>query len=150
MKVILLTDHEKLGKQGDVITVKPGYARNYLVPQGVAIAATRSNLKSLEQQLALAAQRGDRELAAAQNLLARLEGQTVPVAARAGTGGRLFGSITAQQVAESIKKTLGMTIDRRRLHLSAPLRQVGTYKVEVRLHPQVKTEVEVNVVAAAD
>lgn len=147
MKVILLTDHEKLGKQGEVVSVKPGYARNYLVPQGLAIPATKSNLKNLEQQLAAAAKRAQRELTDAQETAGKLQGQTVTVTARAGAGGRLFGSITAQQVAEAVSQAFGINLDRRRVHLPEPLRQVGTHQVELRLHPQVRTEINVDVVA---
>lgn len=147
MKVILLMDHEKLGKQGEVVTVKPGYARNYLVPQGLAIPATKNNLKNLEQQLAAAAKRVQRELTGAQETAGKLAGQTVTVTARAGAGGRLFGSITAQQVADAINQAYGVNVDRRRVHLPEPLRQVGTHQVELRLHPEVRTEVNVEVVA---
>ncbi|HLS89471.1 MAG TPA: 50S ribosomal protein L9 [Sphingobacteriaceae bacterium] len=147
MKVILLMDHEKLGKQGEVVTVKPGYARNYLVPQGLAVPATKSNLKNLEQQLAAAAKRVQRELNEAQETAGKLSDQTVTVTARAGAGGRLFGSITAQQVAEAINQAYGTNLDRRRVHLPEPLRQVGTHQVELRLHPEVRTQVNVEVVA---
>lgn len=147
MKVILLTDHEKLGQQGDVVTVRPGYARNYLVPRGLAIMATRSNLKNLSAQLASAAKRAQRDKDAAVQLGQRLEGQAVTIGARTGVEGRLFGSVTAQQIVAAIKDQIEVNVDRRQVHLPEPLRQTGTHPVELRLHPDVRVEINVEVVS---
>lgn len=145
MKVILIKDVPKLGKNGQVVEVADGYARNYLIPRGLAIEASAANLKRLQERHDAESRRAERELAEARETARRLEGRTVTIRMRAGEQGRLFGSVTSQHVAEALRG-LGIEVDRRRIALEDPIRQVGSYRVPVRLHPQVTVEIGVNVV----
>lgn len=147
MKVILLKDVEALGRAGDVREVKDGHARNYLMPRGLAAPATESSLHALEQTKAAAGRREARvneELAA---LKGRLEALVVEVRARAGEDGRLFGSVTAQDVADAIRRQ-GLEVSKKQIELDESIKTTGFYKVPVRLHPRHTASVEVNVVAA--
>jgi large subunit ribosomal protein L9 len=147
MKVILLKDVASLGRAGDVREVKDGHARNYLMPRGLAAPATESSLQALEQTKAAAGRREARvneELAA---LKSRLETLVVEVRARAGGDGRLFGSVTAQDVADAIQRK-GVDISKKQIELAEPIKTTGFYKVPVRLHPRHTAKVEVNVLAA--
>ena len=148
MKVILLKDVEALGRAGDVREVKDGHARNYLLPRGLAAPATESSLHRLEQTKAAAGRREARvneELAA---LKGRLEKLVVEVRARAGEDGRLFGSVTAQDVADAIRRQ-GVEVSKKQIELDESIKSTGFYKVPVRLHPRHTASVEVNVVAAS-
>ncbi len=148
MKVILLKDVTALGSTGDVKEVKDGYARNYLMPRGLAAPATASRLQSLAQTKAAAGRREAKigeELGA---LKARLEGLVIEVRARAGEDGRLFGSVTGQDVAEAIVKQ-GVDVTKKQVELEEPIKTTGFYKVPVRLHPRHTAMVEVNVIASA-
>lgn len=147
MRVILLKDVEALGRAGDVREVKDGHARNYLLPRGLAAPATESRLQALEQTKAAAGRREarlDEELAA---LKGRLEALVVEVRARAGEDGRLFGSVTAQDVADAIRRQ-GVEVSKKQIELDESIKNTGFYKVPVRLHPRHTASVEVNVVAA--
>ncbi len=148
MKVILLEDVKDLGQRGKVVEVKPGYGRNYLLPRGLAIPATPQNLRQLENRLRAAGQRADRELGEARRVAAALEGRTVRIAARAGEGGRLFGSVTKMDIAEALEAATGHAIDRRKIDLEESLKSLGPHRVAVRLHPEVTVEVTVDVVPA--
>lgn len=147
MRVILLKDVASLGRAGDVREVKDGHARNYLMPRGLAAPATASSLQALEQTKAAAGRREARaneELAALKD---RLEALVVEVRARAGGDGRLFGSVTAQDVAEAIRHK-GVDVTKKQVDLSEPIKTTGFYKVPVHLHPRHTAMVEVNVLAA--
>jgi len=147
MKVILLQDVAALGHAGDVREVKDGHARNYLLPRGLAAPATESSLQALEQTKAAAGRREARlndELVALKN---RLEALVVEVRARAGEDGRLFGSVTAQDVADAIQRQ-GVRVSKKQIELEEPIKTTGFYKVPVRLHPRHTAKVEVNVIAA--
>jgi large subunit ribosomal protein L9 len=147
VKIILLKDVDALGHAGDVREVKDGHARNYLFPRGLAAPATASNLQALERTKAVAGRREARindELAA---LKGRLESLVVEVRARAGDDGRLFGSVTAQDVADAIQRH-GVDVSKKQIDLQEPLKNTGFYKLSVRLHPRHTAMVEVNVVAA--
>jgi large subunit ribosomal protein L9 len=146
MKIILLKDVETLGHAGDVREVKDGHARNYLFPRGLAAPATASSLQALEQTKAAAGRRQERineELVA---LKGRLEALVVEVRARSGDDGRLFGSVTAQDVADAIQRR-GVDVTKKQIELQEPIKNTGFYKVPVRLHAQHIAMVEVNVVA---
>lgn len=137
-----------LGVAGAVVEVSDGYARNFLLPKGLAVEATAGNLNALRQQEQKAAQMAARALAEARALAARLDGRSVTVTARAGQGGRLFGSITGQDLADALRAQLGAAVDKRRVELDEPIRSTGAYRVRLRLHPQVSATVTVNVVGA--
>ena len=148
MKIILTQEVSNLGTPGDVVEVKGGYGRNYLLPQGYAIAWT----KGAEKQIALIKRarsaREIRDLGHATEVKTQLEGLKVTIKARAGTGGRLFGSITPTEVAAAIKEADGPDVDRRRLELPGHIKSTGSYKVQLRLHPEVTAQFDVTVVAA--
>lgn len=145
MKVVLLQDVKGLGRKGEVKEVADGYARNFLLPRGLAREATAAVLRQLQQQEAARQRRAQQELAQARAVAQRLEGQTVEVRARAGENGRLFGSVTSQDVAEALQRAFGVKVDRRRVELPEPLRQVGSYGVALRLHPEVTCRITVTV-----
>jgi large subunit ribosomal protein L9 len=147
MKIILLKDVETLGRAGDVREVKDGHARNYLFPRGLAAPATASSLRALEQTKAAAGRREVRANEELSALKSRLEALVVEVRARAGDDGRLFGSVTAQDVADAIQRR-GVEVSKKQIDLREPLKNTGFYKVPVRLHARHTAMVEVNVVAA--
>jgi large subunit ribosomal protein L9 len=147
VKVILREDVPSLGDAGEVVTVKTGFARNFLIPQGKAIAATASNVRELEHQKRVIAERVARELKLLEGERAKIEGVVVEIAAQAGEEGRLFGSVTAAQISERLAER-GLEVDRRRIALSEPIRQLGEHDVTVRLHRQVAATIKVKVVAA--
>lgn len=146
LEVILREDIKSLGKAGQMVRVKPGYARNYLLPQGLAYEATPGNKKRIEAEtrartVRLSAERGD-----ADALAARLREATVALTGKAGEEGRLFGSITSQDLADALARQ-GFTIDKRKIDLDHPIKAVGDHTITVRLHPEVLAEVRVTVVA---
>jgi large subunit ribosomal protein L9 len=147
MKIILLKDVEALGHAGDVREVKDGHARNYLFPRGLASPATAASLQALEQTKAAAGRREARVNEELSALRGRLEALVVEVRARAGDDGRLFGSVTAQDVADAIRRQ-GIDVSKKQIELQEPLKNTGFYKVPVRLHARHTAMVEVNVIAA--
>lgn len=146
VEVILREDVENLGSVGDVVDVKPGYARNYLVPQGKAYEATTGNKRRLtedRQRLGRVAERAHTE---ATKLAAELEGRSITFAMRSGEGGRLFGSVTNADIADKLAED-GVTIDRHTIRLEEPLKQLGAYTVAIHLHADVRPEIKVWVVS---
>ncbi|QIA28101.1 50S ribosomal protein L9 [Thermaerobacter sp. PB12/4term] len=143
MKVVLLQDVKGLGRKGDIKDVADGYARNFLLPKGLAREATREVLNQIQQQEAARQRRARQELEQARSLAHRLDGRAVEVRARAGESGRLFGSVTSQDVVEALARTFGVKIDRKRVELPEPLRQLGSYDVVLRLHPEVTCRITV-------
>ncbi|MGI6603821.1 MAG: 50S ribosomal protein L9 [Firmicutes bacterium] len=148
MKVILEQDVPRLGKKGEVVNVNDGYARNYLLPRKLARVATASSLKEVENRRRREAEKEARAAQEAKELAQRLAGRTVTIAARAGEGGRLFGSITNQDVATAVEKELGLTVDKRRVEMKEPLKALGSYTVTLRLYTEVTADITVNVVGA--
>ena len=146
MKVILTQKVKKLGEAGDVVKVADGYARNFLIPRGLAVEATAANLKELEKTRERQAQREAREEEEARELAARLKERVIVVRGKAGEGGRLFGSITGQDIAHAIEAELGTRVDKRKVELKEPLKALGDYKVPVRLYKDFVVEVAVQVV----
>jgi large subunit ribosomal protein L9 len=146
MKVILLKDVPALGPAGAIKDVKEGYARNYLIPRGLAAEATAGTVRALERQRQASAQRAARERSALEATAAALSQAVVEIRARGGEGGRLFGSITAQDIAEALARR-GVAVSKRQIELAEPLKSAGFYKVPVRLGGGVVAHVDVNVVA---
>jgi large subunit ribosomal protein L9 len=146
MKVILKQDVPRLGKQGDVVNVNDGYARNFLFPRQLAQEATAGSLKEVERQRKLQAAKEQRAEEEARSLAQRLTGSKVVVTARSGEGGRLFGSITNQDIAAAIKKQLKLTVDKRKIELKEPIKALGEYNVTLRLYTDVTSEIKVQVV----
>lgn len=132
MQVILTQDVEHLGQAGELVTVRPGYGRNYLLPKGLAVTATERNRKRLEHDRLVIAKRVAKEQAEAASLASRLNGMTLQFERRVSDDGRMFGSVTARNIAEQLK-VAGVDIDHRRIDLDEPVKALGKYEVEVRL-----------------
>ncbi|MGK3091066.1 50S ribosomal protein L9 [Streptomyces sp. WAC01490] len=148
MKIILTHEVSGLGTAGDVVDVKDGYARNYLVPRGFAIRWTKGGEKDVAQ---IRRARKIHEIATieqANEIKAKLEGVKVRLAVRSGDAGRLFGSVTPADVASAIKAAGGPDVDKRRVELGSPIKMLGGHQVSVRLHPEVAAKLAVEVVAA--
>jgi large subunit ribosomal protein L9 len=145
MKIILQKEVDKLGVPGDVVTVADGYARNFLVPRGLAIPASKGAVRHAESLRRAHSTRVNQAKAAAEELAGRLTAKPVIVNARAGEDGRLFGSITTADLAEEIGKQTEESVDRRDIHLDEPIRSLGTHEVSVRLHPEVTATISIQV-----
>jgi large subunit ribosomal protein L9 len=143
VQIILLQDVPTLGQVGDVKSVADGYARNYLIPRGMAKPATSGERKQAVQHKRVAAKRTVREMADAQSLAERLSQMTLVFEARAGEGTKLYGSITSGHIAERISEELGREFDRRKVHLDESLRQLGTHRVPIRLMADIVPEITV-------
>lgn len=148
MKVVLRDDVENLGRKGDVVDVADGYARNYLVPRGLAMKATKGVVAQAESMRRNRAARDARERDAAQATAATLGGTRLEITARAGEGGKLFGSVTTTDIAEALEARHSVTVDRRRIALDEPIKELGEVEVVVGLHPEVSATLTVAVVAA--
>ncbi|HKM38811.1 MAG TPA: 50S ribosomal protein L9 [bacterium] len=147
MKVILEQDVERLGKQGDVLDVSRGYARNYLLPRGLAKEATAGSLKQVRRQRKAEEVKRARAEEEARDLAQRLSGQMVTITARAGEGGRLFGAVTNQDIAAAVKKQLRVTVDKRRIEVDEPLKSLGDHRITIRLFTDIMADLVVKVVA---
>src|ERR1700680_474135 len=145
MDVILREDIEKLGTRGQLVKVTPGYARNYLLPQRLAVAATDSNKKIVEQERQAHLRREAKEVSDASDLGKMMADVSVTISQKAGENDQLFGSVTAKDISEALEKQ-GYTIDRRKVQLPEPIRTLGEHKVPLRLHRDVTAEITVNVV----
>lgn len=145
MDVILRQDVEKLGQAGELVTVKDGYARNYLLPRGLAYVATDANRRRLEGEQRQKGRRAAVELAGARDLAVRLETVSLSFSMKAGEGDKLFGSVTSADIAERLEAE-GFQLDKKAVELKEPIKALGVYKVPVRVHADVKPEVRVWVV----
>jgi large subunit ribosomal protein L9 len=145
MKVILTQEVSGLGAAGDVLEVKDGYGRNYLLPRGYAIRWTRGAEREVVSIRRARASRDIRDLDQANAVAERLAGLDVRISARAGSGGRLFGSITPAEVADAVRSAGGPSLDRRRLELPGSIKSTGSHQVRVRLHPEVTATFDVAV-----
>ncbi|MCR4440612.1 MAG: 50S ribosomal protein L9 [Peptococcaceae bacterium] len=148
MKVILTGDVKGTGKKGDVINVTEGYARNFLLPRGLAVEATKHNLAELDRQKAALDKKRAEELEKARDLKKRLDQLVVTLPVKTGEAGRLFGSITAKDIGEALLEKHGLTVDKRKIELKTPIKALGSYPVAVRLHPEVTATIDVRVSAA--
>jgi large subunit ribosomal protein L9 len=150
MKIILLNDVKPLGTIGDVVEVADGYARNYLLPRGLAAEASKGSLALLEQQRRAKARRDAEAVANAEALGKQLEETAVTVQAKAGGNGKLFGAITNANVAEAIHTTLGIDIDRHKIEIPDNIKSLGSYPIEIRLGKNIVAKTTVKVVAATN
>lgn len=144
MKVVLIKDLEGYGVFGDVISVKDGFARNYLIPRGIALPATEGNLKHVRSIISQKARKLQREKEKAQELAKKLEGLVVEITRQVGEKGKLFGSVTPQDIAQVLKEK-GFDIDRKKVMLRNPIKDVGIYTVVLKLHPEVSVSIKVDV-----
>lgn len=146
MQVILRDRIENLGDAGDVVDVKPGYGRNYLIPKGLAYEASPANVRRMEAERAAQGRKEAETLGEARQHASRLEGVSLTFNARAGQEGKLFGSITNGDIADKLAEQ-GIQIDRRQIELDEPIKSLGVHSVPVRLHSQVRPEIKVWVIA---
>ncbi len=147
MKIVLREDVDNLGRKGDLLEVADGYARNYLVPRGLALKASKGIVKQAESMRRSREVREVRDRAAAEEIAAKLSGARVEIAARAGEGGKLFGSVTASDIADAVLAQSGLEIDRRKIDLDEPLKELGPAELTVRLHSGIDATIHVEVVA---
>lgn len=145
MKVILTMDVKTLGKKGKICEVSDGYARNFLFPKGWAVEATPGNLNDLASKKANEDRKKEKEKQEAQTLAEKLSSIVVEVHTKTGEGGRLFGSVTNKEIAEALKSKYGIEIDKRKLDVKEPIKALGTFNVQVKLHPEVSTQLQVQV-----
>ena len=147
MVVILNRDIKGTGKAGDVVKVSDGYARNMLIPRGWATEATEGNVRSLEKQKAIAAEKKAEEKAAAQAQAEKIKALSVTIKTKAGDGGRIFGSITSKDIADALKAQHKLTVDKKKIQLDSPIKQTGETEVAIKLYPEVTTTLKVVVTA---
>jgi len=145
MEVILREDVEKLGTRGQLVKVAPGYARNFLLPKRLAVAATESNKKIVEQERQAYLRREAKVVSEAADLAKLMESVVVTISQKAGENGQLFGSVTSKDIADALEAQ-GYTIERRKVALEEPIKSLGEFKVPLRLHRDVTVEIAVNVV----
>ena len=146
MKVILLQRVAKLGQMGEVVTVKEGYGRNYLLPRKLAIEATADNVNTMRMNDKAVAERQAKERAEAVEISHKLREITVTVACKGGGAGRLFGSVTSEQIAESLKAQTGINLDRRKIVLNEAIKTTGSYTVKCKLGYEITADLKLNVV----
>jgi large subunit ribosomal protein L9 len=146
MKVILTEEIRGLGTRGDIVTVKDGYARNFLLPKNMAREATAGNLKQIEHERRKWALLSQQEKAEAEKAAAAVKGVRVEIRKRVGEQGHLFGSVTASEIADALMEK-GIEVDKRRIELEHPIKDIGRHQVEVRLHREVSATIEVDVLA---
>ena len=148
MEIILREDVENLGARGQMLKVANGYARNYLLPKRLAVAATEANKKIVEQERQAHVRREAKAQGEAEDLAKLMSGVTVTIAQKAGESDQLFGSVTSKDIAEGLEKQ-NFSVDRRKIQLDEPIKQLGEHKVTVRLHREVPVEITVQVVREA-
>ena len=144
MKVVLLQDVKGQGKKGELCNVSDGYARNFLFPKKLAIEADKAALNELKNREESAAHHKKEEIAAAKETAAKLDGKTINITAKAGVGGKLFGSVTSKEIAAEIKANLGIEIDRKKMNVS-DIKNFGEYTAEIKLHQGVTAKITVKV-----
>jgi len=143
--VLLQADVDNLGTGGEVVKVRPGFARNFLLPRGLAVPATPGNLARVEDLKKAALARKSQEIAAAQELAKKLEGSSVKIARSFGEEGKMYGSVTSKDIAEAFEKA-GLTFERKQLQLSEPIKTLGTAEVPLKLHSSVSVTLKVEVI----
>jgi large subunit ribosomal protein L9 len=141
MELILLKDIEKLGDRHDIVKVKPGYGRNYLIPQGLAINANAVNRKKLEVIIAEEEAKEAARLGEYKELASTLEGKTLQIAVKAGTSGKIFGSVTSVQIAAALKDQLGLDVERKKIVLPEEIKEMGTYTATINFHKEVQGKI---------
>ncbi len=147
MQVILLKDIEKLGYKHDVVDVKPGYGRNFLIPQGFAKIANKSNMSELDAIKQQEAELEAANLAEYQEMATKMDGIVLKIAAKAGQSGKIFGSVTNVQIAAALKEQLDMDVERRKIQIDEDVKELGTYHAQINLHSEVQPKIAFEVVA---
>ena len=147
MKVILQQEVKKLGKKGDILEVSEGYARNYLLPQKLAVTATANNVNNANLQKVAEERKKERAFDEAKLLAAQMAKITISIPVKMGEGGRLFGSVTAKDIADAVSKEHKLELDKRKIELKDALKSLGTFTVPIKLHPEVSTQIQVTLIA---
>lgn len=147
MEIILLKDVEKLGYKHDVVTVKNGYGRNYLIPQGMAVIANATNKAKLEKILAEIDAKEEARLDEYKAIAEKLEGQTLKIGVKAGTSGKIFGSVTNLQIANALLEQYESEVERKKIVLDENIKEVGTYEVLLQLHKEVSAKINIELIA---
>lgn len=147
MEIILLKDIDKVGDKHDVVSVKAGYARNYLIPQGFAVVANNPNKAKLAEMIRLEEEEQSKMLDHYKAIAEQLKGVSLQIGAKTGTSGKIFGSVTNVQLAQALKEQHGIEIERKRIVLPEEIKTLGAYEADVELHKQVKAKVKFEVVA---
>lgn len=147
MKVILQQEVKKLGKAGEILEVSEGYARNFLLPKQLAIPATSTNVNAVQQKKASEQRKAAQANDEAKVMAAQLSKVSVKLSVKLGEGGKLFGSITAKDVADALKEQYGIDMDKRKIEIKEAIKALGTYPVTVRLHPEIAAKIELVVTA---
>lgn len=143
MKLILLEDVKSIGKKGQLINSSDGYAKNYLIPKGLAVEATSSNINTLEQKKKSEEKRKLEELESARELAKSLEDKKIDIKVKTGENGKLFGAVTNKEIGAAIEEQTGIKIDKKKISLDEPIKMVGRRHVTIKIHPQVNAEIEV-------
>ncbi|MFT5511733.1 MAG: large subunit ribosomal protein L9 [Bacteroidia bacterium] len=146
MKVILKEDVQKLGYKDDVIEVKNGFGRNYLIPQGIATIATPSSIKVLEENIKQTQRKQAQVIADAEALLKTLEGVKLTIGTKAGSNGKIFGSVTTIQIAQALKDA-GHEVDRRKISITSDIKELGDYTAKISLHRGIEAEIDISVIS---
>lgn len=148
MIVILIKDVKGVGKTGDVVKVSDGYARNMLLPRGLATEATEGNIRNLEKQKAIKEEHKQKELAEANVLVEKIAGLKVTIVTKSGEGGKLFGSITSKDISDALADQHKITIDKRKFVLENPIKHTGDFEIEIKIYPEVIAKLKVTVTVA--
>ncbi len=146
MEIILLKDMEKLGDKHDIVKVKPGYGRNYLIPQGLAVNANAVNRKKRDVIIAEEDAKEAARLDEYREMAAKIEGKTLRIGVKAGTTGKIFGSVTNVQLANALKEQFDLEVERKKIHLPEEVKEVGTYTADLHLHKELHTKVQFELV----
>ncbi len=143
MKVILLSEVKNLGKAGEVKEVSDGYARNFLLPRGLAVEATPMKLKELKEKSERKERKLEREEERARALKERIDGRELALKVKAGEGGRLFGTVTAKDISDNLQQQYGVSVDKKKIEIPEPIKHLGEYRVKIKLFPSVSADVKV-------
>ena len=146
MKLILTRDVQDLGRSGDLVNVAEGYGRNYLLPRKLAVVADKGAMKGLENRKSMLEVKGEHILAEAQKVAERLKDTTVKITGKAGSGTKLYGSVTSQEIADALEQQHKIKVDKRKIHITDPIKNLGEYDVPIQLHHDVPASIHVEVV----
>ncbi len=147
MEIILLQDIDKVGSKHELVTVKNGFARNYLIPRGYALIANDTNRRRLNDLRRREAAQLEKKLDHFKQIAAKLEGKSLKIGAKAGTSGKIFGSVTDLQLASALKEQLDVEVDRKKIQLPEEVKEIGTYAAVLKLHPEINPEIPFEVIA---
>jgi large subunit ribosomal protein L9 len=142
MKVILTQEVKKLGLKGQILEVSDGYARNYLIPQGLAEEATKTKIKEIQEKSLKDERKKNNEKESAEALKARLHGKEVEIKVKAGAGNKLFGAVTTVEIADVLQEKFALSIDKKKIEIGDPIKHLGTYNIKLKIYPSVQVEVK--------